>query len=180
MLSSATRARQSSASLLLTWAKMERDHEVALSDTSERQEGYSEQDSDESFDDSFDLDEMHNEQSKPRVQPEKGENLEQGNIHPFHSCSYCCFIDIDSKRSSQEYLWAKIRAHPPDAPANCEFFCFCKNQYPHFLDSAALYVCVELKDGEPSTGSKVGFTFSTTGRTLPSQTFLRGHIHSGR
>lgn len=158
---------------------MERDHEVALSDTSGRREGYSELDSDESFDDSFDLDETHKEQSKPRDQPEEGENLEQGNIHPFHSCSYCCFIDVDSERSSQEYLWAKIRAHPSDAPANCEFFGFCRDQYSHFLDFAALYVCVELKDGEPFTGSKVGFTFSTKGRTLPSQTFLRGRIHSG-
>jgi hypothetical protein len=156
---------------------MEGDQEVVLGDISEREEGDFEMDSDESFDDSFNSDDDH-EQSGSRGQPEEVESFEPGNIHPFHSCSFCRFIDFDSKMSSREYLWAKIRTHPSDAPEDCEFFCFCRDQYAHFPDSAALYIYVEHKGGRHFTGSKVGFAFSIKDGILPGQSFLRGWVHS--
>ncbi len=156
---------------------MERAQEAVLSDVSDSEEGGFGLDSNDSFDDDFNSDE-DNEQSVPGDQLEELENIESGNIHSFHSCSCCSFIDFDSEKSSQAYLWAKLRAHPSDALEDCEFFRFCREQYVHFPDSAALYICVELKDGRHFSGSEVGFTFSIGDRIWPGQRFLRGRVHS--
>jgi hypothetical protein len=158
---------------------MERAQEVVPTDISETEEGYFELDSDDSFNDSFNSDEPSG-QPGPKDPAEELENTKPGNIHPFHSCSCCHFIDFDSKMSSQVHLWAKIRTHPSGASEDCEFFRFCREHHDRFLDSAALYICVELKDGRHFPGSKVSFTSPIHDRILQGQSFLEGRAHSGK
>jgi hypothetical protein len=147
---------------------------VVLSDMSGDEEGCFELDSDDSFNDSFKSDER-NEESDPGDQPEELENL-----HAFHSCSCCRFIDFDSNMFTRNYLWAKMRTHPSYESEDCELFRFCREQCVSTLHNAALYIYIEHMDGHPFTGSKVGFTFSTNDTILPGQTFLTGSIHSGK
>ena len=100
-----------------------------------------------------------------------------GNSHPFHSCSFCSSVEIDSGRSSQWHIWAKLSVRPSEAPEECEFFQFCKEQYLYFPDSASLYMGIELKGGRLSLGCKVVFTFAPSQTVWIQKDYFTGRIH---
>lgn len=103
-----------------------------------------------------------------------------GNVHPFHSCSSCGSLEIDRRRSSQFYIWAKLLVRPSQAPDECEFFRFCKEQYSHFPDSANLYMGIKLNNGRPSSGCRVVFTFRPSPRIWTQENFVAGRIHPSK
>lgn len=139
-------------------------------------------DLEDSFGDDLDSDEAE-ESSDHSNLPEGPQELGNtaliplGNSHPFHSCSFCGSLEIDRENSSQWHMWAKLPVRPSQAPDECEFFRFCKEQYLHFPDSASLYMGIELKDGRSSLGCRVVFTFAPSPRIWAQEDFFTGRIH---
>jgi hypothetical protein len=155
--------------------------DLASGETSDTELDDFELDLEDNFEDDLDSDEGDTPDSAhPTSGPLRTGNtalIGLGNVHPFHSCSSCGSLEIDRRNSSQFYIWAKLPVHPSQAPDECEFFRFGKEQYSHFPDSASLYMGIELNNGRPTFGCRVVFTFTPSPKVWTQRNFFAGRIH---
>ena len=135
----------------------------------------------DNFEDDLDSDEEDTSES-PRTAGDSVETghtslIALGNVHSFHSCSFCASVEIDHRKSSQLHMWAKLPVRPSQAPDECEFFRFCKEQYTNFPGFSNLYMGIELNNRRPSFGCRVVFTFVPSPRIWTQKNFFAGRVH---